>query len=192
VTGDILRAYVGKPRAATQVRGVLRENDCRGLLTRAYFDQYAHEVAGLIFLDALNPGKTREERARTVAPEEREKVMAPPTLPDIPPDTPPGLRAEYEVVGAEMVNDFPETRSLRLPSGVPVVVVHAAPPGRMKERSAATLFEDNRLADLALTSPKGLVIAAGHVGHLVHRDDPMLVVHLVEHVLKYARSVPAK
>src|SRR5687768_17362351 len=36
-----------------------------GLLTRAYFDQYPREVAGLLFLDALNPGMTREERARS-------------------------------------------------------------------------------------------------------------------------------
>jgi pimeloyl-ACP methyl ester carboxylesterase len=163
-----------------------------GLLTRAYFDQYGEEVAGLIFLDAMNPGKTREETARTVPPEERARVLAPPTLPEIPAGTPAGLRAEYEVVGSEMVNDFPETRSLRLPSGVPVVVVHAAPPGRMKGRSAATLFEDNRLAELALTSPKGLVIAAGHVGHLVHRDDPKLIAHLVEHVLRFATSPTVK
>ena len=103
-----------------------------GLLTRAYFDQYPEEVAGFVFLDALNPGMTREEEARAAPPEEREKILAPPTLPEIPPDTPPGLRAEYEVVGSEMVKDFPEARSLRLPSGVPIAVVKAAPPGRVK------------------------------------------------------------
>jgi len=158
-----------------------------GLLTRAYFDQYAQEVAGLVFLDALNPGLTREERAKAAPPEERERLLTPPTLPEIPPDTPPGLRAEYEVVGSEMVNDYPEARSLRLPSGVPVVVVVAAPPGRIKgSGGVSALLGNNRLADLALTSPKGLFVAAGHVGHLVHRDDPALVVRLVEHVLKYA------
>jgi pimeloyl-ACP methyl ester carboxylesterase len=158
-----------------------------GLLTRAYFDQYAPEVAGLIFLDALNPGMTRDERAKAAPPEERERLLAPPTLPEIPPDTPAGLRAEYEVVGSEMVNDYPEARSLRLPSGVPVVVVVAAPPGRIKGSGGVTaLLGNNRLAELALTSPKGLFVAAGHVGHLVHRDDPSLVVRLVEHVLKYA------
>lgn len=162
-----------------------------GLLTRAYFDQYAQEVAGLIFLDALNPGMTRDERAKAAPPEERERLLAPPTLPEIPPDTPPGLRAEYEVVGSEMVNDYPDARSLRLPSGVPVVVVVAAPPGRIKGSGGVTaLLGNNRLAELALTSPKGLFVAAGHVGHLVHRDDPSLVVRLVEHVLKYALPPP--
>jgi hypothetical protein len=42
------------------------------------------------------------------------------------------------------------------------------------------------LAGLALRSPKGMFIAAAHVGHIVHRDDPQLVVNLVEHVLKHA------
>jgi pimeloyl-ACP methyl ester carboxylesterase len=163
-----------------------------GLLVRAYVDQYAQEVTGLMFLDALNPGLTREERAKAAPPEERAKVLAPPTLPEIPPDTPPGLRAEYEVVGAEMVNDFPEARSLRLPSGIPIVVVVAAPPGRMKGRSAEDLLKDNRLVDLALASPKGLFMAATHVGHMVHRDDPMLVVSLVEHLLENAPSAPPK
>jgi pimeloyl-ACP methyl ester carboxylesterase len=158
-----------------------------GLLTRAYFDQYGQEVAGLVFLDALNPGLTRAERAKAAPPEDRAQILAPPTLPEIPADTPPGLRAEYEVVGSEMVNDYPEARSLRLPSGVPVVVVVAAPPGRIKNSGGvAPLLRNNQMAELALTSPKGLFIAAGHVGHMVHRDDPSLVARLIEHVLKHA------
>lgn len=162
-----------------------------GLLTRAYFDQYPQEVGGLIFLDALNPRMTREERSKAAPPEEREQVLAPPTLPEIPPDTPPGLRAEYEVVGSEMVNDYPEARSLRLPSGVPIAVVVAAPPGRIKGSGGVTrLLNNHHLAELALTSPKGLFVVAAHVGHLVHRDDPSLVVRLVEHVLKYASPPP--
>ncbi len=161
-----------------------------GLVTRAYFDQYAQEVAGFVFLDALNPGPTREERAKAVPPEQRESVLAPPTLPPIPPDTPPGLRAEYEVIGFEMVNDYPEARSLRLPTGVPVVAVLAAPPGRLPSLGDAIGLGANDLAGLALKSPKGLFVAAGHVGHMVHRDDPRLVVQLVEHVLKYAATAP--
>jgi hypothetical protein len=43
-----------------------------------------------------------------------------------------------------------------------------------------------------LSSPKGLFVAASHVGHLVHRDDPALVVRLVEHVFKNAANPPAK
>lgn len=90
-----------------------------------------------------------------------------------------------------MVNDYPEARSLRLPSGVPIAVVVAAPPGRIKGSGGVTrLLNNHHLAELALTSPKGLFVVAAHVGHLVHRDDPSLVVRLVEHVLKYASPPP--
>jgi hypothetical protein len=41
-------------------------------------------------------------------------------------------------------------------------------------------------AGLALTSPKGMSVVASHVGHMVHRDDPALVVHLIQHVIKNA------
>jgi hypothetical protein len=83
-----------------------------------------------------------------------------------------------------MVNDYPEARSLRLPTGVPIVVVRASPPGRSIGDGMDTGAGD--LAGLALRSPKGMFIAAAHVGHIVHRDDPQLVVNLVEHVLKHA------
>jgi pimeloyl-ACP methyl ester carboxylesterase len=165
-----------------------------GLLIRAYFDQHIEDVAGLVFVDAMSAlGPTRAEMAGTAPPEERQKILEPPALPQIPADTPPGLRAEYEVVGSEMVNDYPEARSLRIPRGVPIAVVLAAPPGRVKSSGgASSMLGENRLAELALTSPKGLFVAAGHVGHLVHRDDPQLVRTLIEHVLKHAETRPAK
>jgi pimeloyl-ACP methyl ester carboxylesterase len=159
-----------------------------GLVVRAYFDQHAEHVAGLVFLDAISAlGPTRAEKAKMAPPEERDKILAPPTLPQIPADTPPGLRAEYEVVGSEMVNDYPEGRSLRIPGGVPIAVVLAAPPGRVKNSGGASaMLAEDPLAALALNSPKGLFVAAGHVGHLVHRDDPQLVRTLIEHVLTHA------
>jgi hypothetical protein len=36
----------------------------------------------------------------------------------------------------------------------------------------------------AISSPKGMFVAADHVGHMVHRDDPGLVVRLLEHLAK--------
>ena len=65
-----------------------------------------------------------------------------------------GLRAEYELIGFEMVNDYPEARSLRLPTGVPVVAVLAAPPGRLPSLGDAIGLGANDLAGLALKSPK--------------------------------------
>jgi pimeloyl-ACP methyl ester carboxylesterase len=154
-----------------------------GVVTRAFFDQYRQEVAGFVFLDAVNPGRTREERARGLPPDEQKKALAPPEVPTIPADTPPGLRAEYELVLSETVDDYPEARLLRLPTGVPIVVVRASPPGR----SLGNIdLGPNELAGLALRSPNGLYLAAAHVGHNVQRDDPDLVVQLVQHVLKFA------
>jgi pimeloyl-ACP methyl ester carboxylesterase len=158
-----------------------------GLVTRAFFDQYSQEVAGFVFLDAVNPGRTREERARGLAPDEQKKALAPPEVPTIPADTPPRLRAEYELVLSETVNDYPEARLLRLPTGVPIAVVRASPPGRSL---GAIELGPNELAGLALRSPKGLYLAAGHVGHNVQRDDPDLVVQLGEHVLRFAVTSP--
>jgi pimeloyl-ACP methyl ester carboxylesterase len=155
-----------------------------GVVTRAFFDQYAQHVAGFVFLDAVNPGRTREERARGLSPEEQKKVLAAPELPPIPPETPPGLRAEYELILSEMANDYPETRSLKPPTGVPIVVVRASPPGRTL--GDAIDVGPSELAGLALRSPNGLYLAAGHVGHNVQRDDPDLVVQLVQHILKFA------
>jgi pimeloyl-ACP methyl ester carboxylesterase len=159
-----------------------------GVVIRAYFDQYGSDVAGLIFLDAVDPGRTREGRAKALPPEKRREALAAPTMPPIPADTPPGLRAEYELIGSEMVNDFPETRSLRLPAGIPVVVVRASPPNRPLGDTIELDASD--LAGIALRSPNGMYIAAGHVGHQVQRDDPRLVVQLVEHVLKFAVTAP--
>jgi pimeloyl-ACP methyl ester carboxylesterase len=158
-----------------------------GLLTRAYIDQYAGEVTGLILLDALNPGLKREEQAKLVPPEERAAVLAPPTMPPIPPNTPPGLRAEMDLITAEMVNDYPEARSLSEPSGIPIVVVSAMPPNRLKSRGNRGFgIEPWEQAGLALRSPKGMFVVASHVGHMVHRDDPALVVQLIQHVIKNA------
>lgn len=160
-----------------------------GLLTRAFIDQYAREVIGLVLLDALNPGLKREEQAKRVPPEEREAVLAPPTMPPIPPDTPPGMRAEMELVSSEMVNDYPEARSLSEPSGIPIVVVSAMPPNRLKGRADRGFgIEPWEQAGLALRSPKGMFVVASHVGHMVHRDDPALVVQLIQHVIKNASS----
>ena len=160
-----------------------------GLLTRAFIDQYPREVIGLVLLDALNPGLKREEQAKLVRPEERKAVLAPPSLPAIPADTPPGMRAEMELIGSEMVNDYPEARSLSEPSGIPIVVVSAMPPNRLKGRGTRGFgIEPWEQAGLALRSPKGMFVVAGHVGHMVHRDDPALVVHLIQHVIKNAAA----
>ena len=160
-----------------------------GLLTRAYIDQYPREVTGLLLLDAMNAGLKREERAKLAPPEERAAILEPPTMPAIPPDTPPGLRAEMELISSEMVNDYPEARSLSEPSGIPIVVVSAMPPNRLKSRGNRGFgIEPWEQAGLALRSPKGMFVVASHVGHMVHRDDPAMVVQLIQHLIKSAST----
>ena len=162
-----------------------------GLLTRAYIDQYAREVSGLLLLDAVNPGLSREEQAKLVPPEERAAVLAPPTMPPIPPGARPGMRAEIELISSEMVNDYPEARSLSDPRDIPIVVVSAMPPNRLKNRGNQGFGIDPwEQAGFALRSPKGMFVVASHVGHMVHRDDPELVVHLIRHLIQNAP--PAK
>ena len=185
-------------RAAQSLHGLLQQTNVPppyvlvghswgGLLTRAFIDQYAGEVMGLVLLDALHPGLKREEQAKLVPPEERAAILAPPTMPPIPPDTPPGMRAEMALISSEMVNDYPEARSLREPNGMPIVVVSAMPPNRLKARGNRGFGIDAwEQAGLALRSPKGMFVVASHVGHMVHRDDPTLVVQLIQHVIKNA------
>jgi pimeloyl-ACP methyl ester carboxylesterase len=160
-----------------------------GNYIRAFYDQYPGEVAGMIFVDAeTEVSPTREEKAAVLPPDQRAVALAPPTLPAIPPGTPAGLRAEFEEIGREMVNDGAESRTLRRVSGIPIAVVIATPPGRMRGNSGAvTRLSIRHASDWALASPNGIFLAASHVGHFVHVDDPMLVAGLVKHVLDHVR-----
>jgi pimeloyl-ACP methyl ester carboxylesterase len=155
-----------------------------GLFVRAFAEQYPGEIAGMVFLDVTDFETTSEEKAAAVPNSEREQVLRPPTIPPIPPDTPAGLRAEFEVVAAEMTDDYPEARSLRQTATVPIAVVVATPPGRLRGLGGAMVrLQIQHQAEWALTSPRGVFVTASHVGHMVHRDDPALVVQLIEHVL---------
>ena len=156
---------------------------------RAFADHYPGEVAGLVLLEVTDFESTADEKAAVVSAAEREKVLAPPTMPPIPPDTPQGLRAEYEVVASEMTRDYPEARSLGSWPAVPTAVVVATPPGRLRGLGGAmTRLQIRHQNEWALASPKGMFVTAGHVGHMVHRDDPALVVRLVDFVLHNVNS----
>jgi pimeloyl-ACP methyl ester carboxylesterase len=163
-----------------------------GLFVRAFAEQFPSEVSGLLFLDVTDFETTNAERAAAVAPADRAQVTAPPTMPPIPPDTPDGLRAEYGVVASEMTREYPEARSLQPPSGLPTVVVVATPPGRLRGLGGVMVrLQIKHQAEWAMGSPKGMFLAASHVGHMVHRDDPGLVVRLLEH-LAWASATGAK
>jgi pimeloyl-ACP methyl ester carboxylesterase len=158
-----------------------------GVFVRAFSARYPSEVAGLVFVDVTDFESTREEKAAVLPAEERQRALEPPALPTIPSDTPTGLRAEYEQIGSEMQDDYPQARALgRLPL-VPIAVVVATPPGRLAGNGGAMVrLQIKRQAEWALQAPNGLFVTTAHVGHHVHRDDPVLVLRLIEHVLRYS------
>jgi hypothetical protein len=132
-------------------------------------NEYRALQARDLLSEALNPGLRREDQAKFVPAEERAAVLAPPTMPLIPPNAPPGMRAEMELVSSEMVNDYPETRSLSEPSGIPIVVVSAMPPNRLKSRgNRAFGIEPWDQAGLALTSPKGMFVVRVSLTSFLH------------------------
>ena len=162
-----------------------------GLFVRAFAEQYSSDLSGLLFLDVTDFETTNDERAAVVSPADREKVTAPPTMPPIPPDTPAGLRAEFRIVSNEMTRGYPEARSLRPALGLPTIVVVATPPARLQGLGGAMVrLQIKHQAEWAMSSPKGMFVAASHVGHMVHRDDPGLVVRLLEHLAKNGRVSP--
>jgi len=158
-----------------------------GVYIRAFLDQYPTEVAGMVFLDATTGmGPTREEKAAVLPAELRAAALAPPVLPPMPPNISDGLRAEFEEIGKELVNDGQETRTLRPIAGIPVAVLNSAAPGRLRGPDSATRWLTiERELEWILTAPNSIYIAANHVGHWVHRDDPTLVARLVKHVLDH-------
>jgi pimeloyl-ACP methyl ester carboxylesterase len=163
-----------------------------GLFVRAFAALYSGEVAGLVFLEVTDFESTDDEKAAAVPSADRDKVVAPPAMPPIPPDTPPGLRAEYEVVASEMTGGYPEARSLGSLPSVAVAVLVATPANRLRGLGGImTRLQIRHQTEWALTSPRGMFVTAGHVGHMAHRDDPALVTRLVDHVLRSA-TVQAK
>jgi hypothetical protein len=162
-------------------------------LIRGFSELYGPDVAGLVYIEAMDIETTRQELADALPPAERAEALAPPDIPTIPPDTPAGLRAEYENLQQNMRTEFAEARGLRPAGGVPVAVVIAAPPGRLKHPGDVRMrLQINRQANWMLGSTNGLLIVSGAVGHNVAKADPSLVVQAVSHVLNHRNSSSAK
>jgi hypothetical protein len=95
----------------------------------------------------------------------RAEALADPVLPPIPPNTPPGLRAEIDVLAEAMTNDYADARRMAQIPGVPVAVVIAAPPGRLKSPGDVLLrLQLRHQAEWALRSANGLILVSGRVG----------------------------
>jgi pimeloyl-ACP methyl ester carboxylesterase len=193
-----------QPRTIRRVASALREllNTMRvpppyvlvghswgGILIRGFSELYGSEVAGLAYIETMDVETSRQELADALPEGERKGALEPPDVPAIPLDTPPGLKAEYENIQENIKTDFAEARGLKPSAGVPVAVVIAAPPGRLRHPGDVKMrLQIKHQAEWALDSTNGLLIVSGAVRHNVAKDDPALVAQAVAHVLKYAQA----
>jgi pimeloyl-ACP methyl ester carboxylesterase len=160
-----------------------------GILIRGFSELYGAEVAGLVYIETMDVETTRQELAEALPEPERKGALEPPKVPTIPSDTPPGLKAEYENIQQNMKTDFAEARGLKPAGGVPVAVVIAAPPGRLKHPGEVQIrLQIQKQAAWALNSTNGLLIVSGAVRHNIAKDDPSLVAQAVKHVLTQAQT----
>jgi pimeloyl-ACP methyl ester carboxylesterase len=155
-----------------------------GVLSRGFAASFPKEVSGVAYIEVPDFEATRQERASVLPASERERALADPDLPPIPPDVSAGLRAEIEILAEDFRKDWPEARLIPEVTGVPIAVVIAAPPGRLAGNGAAMMrLQIKHQSEWALKSVNGLLLMSGRVGHFVQRDDPNLVVQAVKHVL---------
>ena len=156
-----------------------------GAVMRGFAEMYPTEIAGYVYVEVPDIEATPEEQAAALPEADRASAFATPTLPPIPADTPKGLAAEYEVLGENIVSHWAEVRNFRQVPGVPVAVVIAAPPARLKAPGDAMMrFQIKHQSEWALTSSNGLLLVSGRVGHDVMKDDPALLLQAVKHVLQ--------
>jgi pimeloyl-ACP methyl ester carboxylesterase len=157
-----------------------------GVVIRAFAQQYGSEVAGLVYLDVPDVDLTYAE-ADEIGPGARQVAFAPPSIPST---VPAGVRGELENIVRNVQTEFAEARAARPPAGIPsaaVISTQRSWTGANPEMAGALL----RLAikhqqEWVLSSPQGMLVVARHVGHIVHRDDPDLVLRLVTQVLPRA------
>jgi pimeloyl-ACP methyl ester carboxylesterase len=177
----LTEAHIGPPY-------VLVGHSWGGNYIRAFTDLYPAEVVGLVFVDADNGmGPWREERAAVLPPDQRAEALKPPVLPPIPPNTPLGIRAQFEEIGKEMVDDGKEVRTFKPVTGIPVGIIIATPPGRLQGNARPVVrLQIDRALDLALSAPNGMLVTANHVRHAVQDDDPGLVATVIKHIVDSA------
>jgi hypothetical protein len=84
-----------------------------------------------------------------------------------------------------MISDGAESRTLRSLSGLPIAIIVATPPQRMRGASGAiTRLIIQHNLELALASPNGILVTT-NVGHWVHEHEPQLVANMIRHLLEH-------
>jgi pimeloyl-ACP methyl ester carboxylesterase len=154
-----------------------------GVIIRAFAQRYGGAVAGLVYIDTPDIELTYAE-ADALGPTGRQVAFAPIAL---PPTVPAGVRAEVDNITQNQNTEFAEARAARPPASIPSAVVIST----QRNWSGATADVRAGLMRLvikhqqewAMSTPKGLLVVAAHVGHIVHRDDPELVLRLIRQLL---------
>ena len=154
-----------------------------GVVIRAFAQQFSTEVTGLVYIDVPDVELTYAE-ADQLGPSGRQVAFS---APPVSSSVPAGLRAELDNIVLNLRTEFAEARAARPPSSIPCSVVISTRrtwTGATPEMTASLL----RLAikhqqEWAMSTTRGLVVIASHVGHVVHRDDPDLVLRLVSQII---------
>ena len=157
-----------------------------GILIRAYAQAYPTDVAGLVYLDTTDIEVTYAE-VDALPAGARQAVF---NVPAIPPNTPPGVKAEIDNIVQNIRTEFAEVRAARPPVHIPAAVVIGAGktwPGASPEAAAALLrLQIKHQQEWVLNSPQGLMVVSKHLRHMVHQNDPALTVRVIQHVLAAA------
>jgi pimeloyl-ACP methyl ester carboxylesterase len=165
-----------------------------GVFIRGFASLYSKDVAGLVFLDVSDYERTAEELATVIPPGNRPAARS---LPPLPAETPPGVRAEVEQMFEYGATEFAEIRALKMPSGLPVaVLVGGVPPGPLPPNALTNnvnilrLMQIRHQAEWALSSAAGLVLVSTEADHQVMQEVPALVLQAVKHVVDHAGRSP--
>jgi len=179
---DLLAAVDVKPPY------ILVGHSAGGVYIRGFSTRYPDEVVGYVYVDTPDFESTASEKSDAVPATERAAITAPVVLPPIPPNMPAGQRAEIDLLRREIVNEWPEARRLQQKPDVPVAVIIATPPGRLKHPGEVLMqLQIRHQSQWALQSSNGLLIVSGDTKHRVQDDAPELVIAGLKHVLSNVR-----
>jgi pimeloyl-ACP methyl ester carboxylesterase len=203
---ESLHALLGQINAAPPY--ILVGHSWGGALVRFFASLYPNDVAGIVYIDptwfAITGGSiVTGLKAIGVNEELRQEFLSKGPNSAMPPNLPPALQAELEVVINFAESEFASIRSLPPAPSVPIAVILAGrnPPPLPSVPSdddilLKSLSELNQSETLRIVmeSTDGVFIMSSSVSHYIHRDDPALVVEAIQgiatpNVLQHLREV---
>jgi pimeloyl-ACP methyl ester carboxylesterase len=157
-----------------------------GFYIRKFTTLFPSEVSGLVYLDATD-SFTRAELAQLP----QGALEAVYTLPPIPADLPPGMRAEIESIASAVRSEFSEMRALQPRQDVPVVVIIAGakiyPRTSEAARTALVELQIKKQSEWTQASPRGLLLVPSKARHFLFNEEPALVVDAINYAVQHAR-----